>query len=304
MSVYSLADPQRPSLLADINPPIIASHQAFSIVHDMHALHDTAYLCCGTDGLWICNLVNPQKPVWLQSIENGTGGFNHSCWVTDNSSRLVFTDENNYANVKLYDLTNLHSKDQQAVEPISSFDSHAAMGSVAHNAYFKGNLIWMSYYQDGVVVFDWSDENHVKEIASYDTYPQNGTTYSSFQGCWNVYPYLPSGNVIASDITNGLFVVRLDTVTGLEEMQESHLSLSFLNNPCYDKLNLNINIPIAATAQFQVFNAVGQRMLEANRHINAEGQFTTIDVASLQPGFYILRCTAGNKEQSLRFIKQ
>jgi hypothetical protein len=44
------------------------------------------------------------------------------------------------------------------------------------------------------------------EVASYDTYaPSDADT---FNGAWNIYPYLPSGNILVSDIDGGLFVLR------------------------------------------------------------------------------------------------
>ena len=46
---------------------------------------------------------------------------------------------------------------------------------------------------------------NLTEVAFFDTYPDNDDT--SFNGVWSVYPYLPSGNVIVSDITGGLFIV-------------------------------------------------------------------------------------------------
>jgi choice-of-anchor B domain-containing protein len=308
MSVYSLQDPLHPALLADIHSPIFGGSAAFNTVHDMHALHDTVYLCCLESGLYICDLRNPKVPNWLGGLSGyPDAGYNHSCWVTEDSRRLVFTDENNGLAVKLYDLANLHTQDQQSIERISEFGSHTSQGSIAHNPYFKGNLIWMSYYQDGVVVFDWSDEHNVKEIGSYDTYPQNDTAankYVSFQGCWNVYPYLPSGNVIASDITNGLFVVRLDTVSALDEIQESHLDVKIINNPCQDVLSLDINIPITANTHIEIFNTLGRRVLVSNAPIAPGGQILSLNAASFKPGFYILKCAAGNKRESLRFIKQ
>src|SRR5690606_38295279 len=66
--------------------------------------------------------------------------------------------------------------------------------------------IVISYYHDGVQVYDISDPRNPVRAGFYDTYPEN-TNFSGFQGCWGVYPYLPSGNIIASDITHGLFVL-------------------------------------------------------------------------------------------------
>jgi hypothetical protein len=47
------------------------------------------------------------------------------------------------------------------------------------------------------------------EIGYFDTYPQHNN--AAFNGVWNVYPYLPSGNIVISDIDSGLFVVKKST---------------------------------------------------------------------------------------------
>lgn len=44
------------------------------------------------------------------------------------------------------------------------------------------------------------------EVAFFDTYPANNS--ATFAGAWGVYPYLPSGTIIVSDINRGLFVLR------------------------------------------------------------------------------------------------
>lgn len=54
-----------------------------------------------------------------------------------------------------------------------------------------------------------SDPANVQRVAYYDTCPEN-VNYSDYQGAWGVYPYLPSGNIIASDVLHGLFVLRPD----------------------------------------------------------------------------------------------
>ena len=38
------------------------------------------------------------------------------------------------------------------------------------------------------------------EVAYYDSYPGSGW---GFDGCWGTYPFLPSGNIISSDINSG-----------------------------------------------------------------------------------------------------
>src|SRR5690606_27722698 len=70
--------------------------------------------------------------------------------------------------------------------------------SIAHNPFIKGDLCFIAYYHDGVQVFDISDPENIVRIAYYDTY--SNTNYDGYEGCWGVYPFLESGNIIASDI--------------------------------------------------------------------------------------------------------
>jgi hypothetical protein len=67
----------------------------------------------------------------------------------------------------------------------------------------------VSYYHDGIVVFDVSDPTNIGDpIAWYDT-DTTHADYSGYKGTWGVYPFLPSGTIIGSDVKYGLFLVRL-----------------------------------------------------------------------------------------------
>ena len=43
-------------------------------------------------------------------------------------------------------------------------------------------------------------------MAFYDTWPGSS---GGFSGAWGVYPYLPSGNILVSDISSGLFILKV-----------------------------------------------------------------------------------------------
>ena len=58
-----------------------------------------------------------------------------------------------------------------------------------------------------MTIHDLTYPYNIIKVASYDTYP--GQTIG-FDGCWGVYPFLPSGTILASDITKGLFVLGAD----------------------------------------------------------------------------------------------
>ena len=60
-----------------------------------------------------------------------------------------------------------------------------------------------------LLVYRIDDVTQPFRAGYYDTSTSH-TNYSGYTGCWGVYPFLPSGNIIASDIENGLFVLRPD----------------------------------------------------------------------------------------------
>jgi hypothetical protein len=80
--------------------------------------------------------------------------------------------------------------------------------AIDHNGYVKDNLFYQANYTAGLRVIDLTDitNKNITEVGFFDTHPENNNT--SFNGAWNVYPYLPSGNIIISDINRGLFVIR------------------------------------------------------------------------------------------------
>ena len=80
--------------------------------------------------------------------------------------------------------------------------------AIDHNGYVKGSTYFQANYAAGVRMIDISNiENKaLNEIGFFDTYPENNN--ATFKGAWSVYPYLPSGNIIISDIDSGLFVIR------------------------------------------------------------------------------------------------
>ncbi|MEO0312000.1 MAG: hypothetical protein RIQ89_1657, partial [Bacteroidota bacterium] len=61
-----------------------------------------------------------------------------------------------------------------------------------------------SWYTDGITIHDVARPHNPVLVGSYDTYPQGSGP--GFNGCWGVFPFFPSGAIVASDIQNGLFV--------------------------------------------------------------------------------------------------
>lgn len=155
----------------------------------------------------IVDVTDKQNPTKISAISYANIGYTHQGWFTENFKYFILGDElderNNGLNTRtiIFDFTDLDN-------PIHHFNYSGQSAAIDHNGYVKGNLFFQANYTGGIRIIDISDiENkNFTEVGFFDTFPENNNT--AFNGAWNVYPYLPSGNIIISDIERGLFVIR------------------------------------------------------------------------------------------------
>lgn len=179
-------------------------------IHDLHVVNDTAYCNSGNNEMFIIDFSDPENPETIGFLDGYPGqGYNHSGWRTDDGNYYVFCDETPGRKVKILDVrdpVNISSADITDQFYSNLLDEDAVNpGSMAHNPFIVGNSVYIAYYDDGVQVFDISDPHNVVREAYYDT--NNNTSYNH-DGAWGVYPFFASGSIIASDMENGLFVLR------------------------------------------------------------------------------------------------
>lgn len=294
MRVVSLAKPDSPAFLADFKAPIVGGNPLFDQVHDMIIVDDTAYLSCGNAGLFVYDFRNPLAPVYVNSLQvYPEKGYNHNSWKSNDKKHLIFTDENQGLGVKLYDIS-----DPLLPRLKSVFRSHT--GAMAHNPFIKGNnTVYISYYQDGVYMFDFTVDTDPKVLAYYDTYPEN-TAYTGFQGCWGVYPYLPSGNVFASDMTHGLFALRMNT-TGIASAQNEG-SLSLHPNPAHEATILTLFSPADAQATVRFTGIDGKTAQLQTVHLQYGKNQIRMETCNLAPGMYEVQVVSDYGVYNAKFV--
>tara|TARA_B100001059_G_scaffold234091_1_gene275702 strand:- start:2532 stop:3125 length:594 start_codon:yes stop_codon:yes gene_type:complete len=125
-------------------------------------------------------------------------------------------DENHGYDVKILDVSDLNN-----INILSIFNSGIDPNSMAHNGIIKDNIAYIPYYHDGLRVFDISNPTNPIQIWEYDTYLPND--HISYKGAWGVYPYLPSGNIIVSDMQSGLYILNLSNSTNILEEDNNML---------------------------------------------------------------------------------
>ncbi len=295
MDILSLENPEQPVFLARLQVPNdITGQPVFKNVHEMYVRNDTAYCSVEYAGLFMFDLRNLNNQHLIGTISNyPKNGYNHSSWLDRTGKRIMFTDEvPTGLEIKIFDITDPGNPRLQ-----SMFNSHA--GATPHNAYWVGDFAYVSSYEDGVYVYDLGDPKHPFAVAWYDTYPQNAAgSYNGYLGCWGVWPFLPSGNIIASDRSNGIFVLKPDS--GLLKTDEvaRPMDMCIFPNPAKEKLYVRFS-GIAAEAPYMIVAANGQKVLEGK--CGKQG-LHEVDIRSLSPGFYFITLQNGGQTMHQKFV--
>jgi len=265
MDVYDLSSPT--------NPTLIYSYNEVNHVHDAFVRNDTAFLNCGNQGLRVLDfsMVNTigDQPTQLATFTSyPDAGYNHSGWLNNDGTLYIMQDENHGYDVKILDVTDLNN-----ISVLATFNSGVDSQSMAHNGIINGNLAYIPYYHDGLRVFDISDPYNPIQTWEYDTYSPNN--HSSYKGAWGVYPYLPSGNIIVSDMQTGLYLFECGTPTSIIENKLTH---NLFPNPTKAQFIIkNSNAKI-----FTLYNSLGIKVLEQEIHKNQN----TIYREGLSNGLY------------------
>lgn len=236
MNVYSLSNPELPTLIRRLSDDFPSVNH----VHDMFVSNDTVYASCGYQGLYIFKfdeLLN--QFVNLGSLTNfPTQRYNHSSELSPDHQYLYMCDEvpdgMPWSIVDVSDISN--------PTVLSTMNSNP--GCTPHNPYVEGNLLYMAAYQDGLYVYDITIPETPVEVGYFDTHPQNAAgTYPqpAYQGCWAAYTKLPSGNILASDMQLGLFILDVSGLPTNINNVSSDAGFTVYPNPAINELNISIS---------------------------------------------------------------
>lgn len=300
MAVYSLANPVLPKLLRGIDAD---DNSANEPAHDMFVRNDTVIVSFGYSGLRIY-IFDPLKPAFTlvgQLKQYHNGGYNHSSVLTPDGKTLVFTDEvPNGLPAKIADVSDFGD-----IKLITDFHSTVAANAshpTPHNPYLVGkDKVVISYYMDGVQVFDISDHSKPRKIGFFDTYPDNGNTFSDgYAGCWGAYVDLPSGTLLASDMQRGLFVLNANSILHPERLAQGASAVRTYPTRLSDNLTIE-GLVMNSAANFSIYDTFG------NLHYTwktEKAQYSEIlSMPYLQQGLYIMKIETGGETRTLKLVK-
>lgn len=205
--IASLADPWNPVYTGNTQLAFTGTQR---YTHDCFVRNDTLWGAHIYAGFFsIINVSNKSNPTLIGTGTVTTpGAFTHNAWLNTAGVRTLFTtDEVSNSYLTSYNVSNISN-----VTELDRIQLTPGSGSIVHNTHIKNNYAIVSWYKDGVAIVDVNRPDNMIITGYYDTYSQG--TGNGFNGCWGVYPFLPSGNIVASDINNGLFVLTPTYVRG------------------------------------------------------------------------------------------
>ena len=144
------------------------------------------------------------------------GIYAHSNWLDDDSHYLYAFEEFNVRDIGVYDVSNPASPTQVTT---FQYSEDATANSRVHNGQVRGKYLLTAYYEAGFRVFDISNPANPVEVGKYETWRDpdgdgtfNKTITGNYNGAWNIHSFLPSGNVLVSDMKSGTFIFQVDPV--------------------------------------------------------------------------------------------
>lgn len=175
------------------NPVYAGKFDALGYIHDGWVDNDTLYAAhIGIGIMSIVDMADKSNPVLLgtQATPNHA---THNTWLSQDRKTVFTTDEVNNSWLVAYDIT-----DPTDIKQLDKVQANPGSGSVGHNTHILGDYAVTSWYTDGVSIVDATRPGNLVQTGWYDNAPD--LAGGGFTGCWGVYPYLPSGNIVATNM--------------------------------------------------------------------------------------------------------
>ena len=231
-----ISDPENPSSAGGYSESGY-SHDAMVVNYngpDLDYKGKEIYFGSNENEVVIVDVTDKSNPIFISSIQYSQVKYTHQGWLTDDQKYFFVGDEldeiNNGTNTRtiILDFSDLD-------EPLVHFEYISPHSVIDHNGYVVGDLFYLASYTGGLRILDLKniESKEVEEKYYFDTFIEQETqpiakTFLSlfdddhdnprkgnealFDGAWSVYPFFKSGTIIVSDISGGLFLLKVNSL--------------------------------------------------------------------------------------------
>jgi len=276
---------QRIDISEPENPTLIDQTTSGPYIHDLYVDDGLAFMNRGNTDMAVYDF-NQDPPAILGILDGYIGqGYNHSGYPTPDLDIYVMGDETHGSPIKIIDISELTD-----IEVLSTVTSGVDDLSIAHNQIVHENRMYSAYYYDGIYAWSIEDPENPVLLGYYDTSQLDHQ--QSYEGAWGVYPFLPSGNILVSDMQTGLWIFQLDPILSTNQLTDK--ALNIWPNPVSETLNIHTS---AKVNSFAILDLGGKEVLAGKM----ESQ-VAIQVDNLQKGMYIIRIESEDGLLNKKFI--
>ncbi len=200
------------TILLDISDPVNPVQIGYYSAgyHHIYVRNDTAYGFLFNKGVDVLDVADPSNITLIANFGTVLPK-THSGWLHDSGKYLTVDHE--YApgegpdslggHLQIWDVSVLPASPVLKSQYYTA-TNHTGQASL-HHSYWYRNLIYMSYWTEGLRIVDASDPANPVEVGVYDWEDPNVS--GIYRGAWGVFPYLPSRNLLVSVRTYGLYIL-------------------------------------------------------------------------------------------------
>jgi hypothetical protein len=236
IKVFNVSNPESPQYVTTIDLGHgIASHEVIVRNNFMYVASKTG----STGRIDIYDVSNPSSPQFRWQFISGAAS--HTATPSEDGKTLVIAEERFNGNVTIYDISKLGQPDQPATPPVLATINRTNLGATLpgkptsidgitpHHPHLYGNLLFVTWYEAGLQVFNISDRTTIPgqirpvHVGAFDTFaggPPEGLTTNcatsstnrNCSGNWGVDLTLGLDTVLLSDRQRGVIVVNATDV--------------------------------------------------------------------------------------------
>ena len=278
------------------NPVQTAYYSTSGYIHDVYVWNDTAYVS-SANTYDIVNVSDKFNPQLVSASATLPGIYAHSGWLTEDKRYFVACEEFNVRDITVWDL-----QDRSAWNlVVPTWQMSGA--SPVHNVFVLGDYAHISYYKDGYVVLDISNPENPLFAGQYDTYPSSGG--GTYNGAWGVYPYLPSGNILVSDMVTGLYVCKFNppvtSIIGKDEIPDNFILEQNYPNPFNPDTKIKFQMNENSFITLKIYDVLGNEIVSLINEEKPAGDYEITFIAdNLPSGIYLARLTGSNSTSIIK----
>ena len=174
-------------------------------VHDVTVANNRLFMAGwgGQLDIWDISNLDTQPPTMLGSFVSGFHTQDVS--LTPDGRFLACPRELLSGDVGIFDILDPANVQRVATITQPGWGINATSPSTSK---IMGNLLFVAWYQSGLLVFDISTPSNPILVGNYDTWP--GFSFGGVgggDGDWGVWPFLGLDRVLVSDRTTGLYIL-------------------------------------------------------------------------------------------------